>query len=250
MSRYLIALTFAPGYLQYQRLDQYRKRFCQRPISSQIQLHLGLIPPFNADEHLLKKELIDLSEDLHDAMDGIEDGGHVLLSSPDLSHNQRPMISLKATLSDDLYHLQETLIDHLKECQVEFKRSKLETKIFAKNSRLKLVDDQALDTILILARFGQNHIIINDALELAKSQFQNPFIIFADTITLFEKINGSWREIPWEAAYDEVANKIVEMNMKYGQDSIAVYQGNPSVHNLGTMLTANPFFKALKTKNN
>lgn len=65
-----------------------------------------------------------------------------------------------------------------------------------------------------------------------------------------KKINGSWREITWEAAYDEVANKIVEMNMKYGQDSIAVYQGNPSVHNLGTMLTANPFFKALKTKNN
>ncbi len=64
-----------------------------------------------------------------------------------------------------------------------------------------------------------------------------------------KKINGNWQEISWELAYEEVASKIIEMNMKYGADSIAVYQGNPSIHNLGTMLTSQPFFRSLKTKN-
>ncbi|MFT7419707.1 MAG: anaerobic selenocysteine-containing dehydrogenase [Arcticibacterium sp.] len=53
-----------------------------------------------------------------------------------------------------------------------------------------------------------------------------------------KKVNGEWKQISWETAYDEVATKIIETNVPYGPDSIGVYQGNPSVHNLGTMLTA------------
>jgi len=64
-----------------------------------------------------------------------------------------------------------------------------------------------------------------------------------------KKVNGEWKQISWEAAYDEVATKIVETNVAYGPDSIGIYQGNPSVHNLGTMLTAPKFFKSLRTKN-
>jgi anaerobic selenocysteine-containing dehydrogenase len=63
------------------------------------------------------------------------------------------------------------------------------------------------------------------------------------------KKNGQFESISWENAYEIISDKIIEMNMKYGPNSIAVYQGNPSIHNLGTMLTSSPFFKALKTKN-
>jgi anaerobic selenocysteine-containing dehydrogenase len=63
------------------------------------------------------------------------------------------------------------------------------------------------------------------------------------------KKNGVFESITWEEAYEKVSQKIIEMNVKYGPDSIAVYQGNPSIHNLGTMLTSTPFFKSLKTKN-
>ncbi|WP_341226197.1 molybdopterin-dependent oxidoreductase [uncultured Arcticibacterium sp.] len=67
--------------------------------------------------------------------------------------------------------------------------------------------------------------------------------------TPLKKVNGAWEAISWEAAYKEIASKIVELNIKHGPDSIAVYQGNPTIHNLGTVLTAPRFFKALKTKN-
>ena len=61
--------------------------------------------------------------------------------------------------------------------------------------------------------------------------------------------DGEWLEISWEAAFDEVANRIKTIQQKYGQDSVAFYQGNPSVHNLGTMLFSRGFKKALNSKN-
>jgi anaerobic selenocysteine-containing dehydrogenase len=64
-----------------------------------------------------------------------------------------------------------------------------------------------------------------------------------------KKVNDEWKEISWQAAYEEIADKIIQNNVKYGPDSIGVYQGNPSVHNLGTSLTASKFFRSLRTKN-
>jgi anaerobic selenocysteine-containing dehydrogenase len=61
--------------------------------------------------------------------------------------------------------------------------------------------------------------------------------------------NG-WEEITWDKAFDEVATKISEVQSRFGRDSVAVYQGNPSVHNLGTMLNSRELLKSLKTKNN
>jgi anaerobic selenocysteine-containing dehydrogenase len=63
------------------------------------------------------------------------------------------------------------------------------------------------------------------------------------------KKNGEFEQISWTDAYEIISDKIIEMNVKYGPNSIAVYQGNPSIHNLGTMLTSSAFFKALRTKN-
>ena len=62
--------------------------------------------------------------------------------------------------------------------------------------------------------------------------------------------NGDqWEKISWEAAFQEVGERIKAVKQQYGPDSVAVYQGNPSVHNLGTMLYARDMVRALKTKN-
>ncbi len=62
--------------------------------------------------------------------------------------------------------------------------------------------------------------------------------------------NGdSWQAIGWREALDEVANRLGEVAERHGRDAVAVYQGNPSVHNLGTMLMAPHLVRALGTKN-
>ena len=66
--------------------------------------------------------------------------------------------------------------------------------------------------------------------------------------TPIKKTKNGWIDISWEDALDEVANKLMVIQKKYGQDAVATYQGNPNVHNVGLMLYGKPFIKALKTK--
>ena len=57
-----------------------------------------------------------------------------------------------------------------------------------------------------------------------------------------------WREISWNEAFDLVAEKLVSVGQQYGNNSVAGYFGNPSVHNWGMMTHAPNLFKLLKTK--
>jgi anaerobic selenocysteine-containing dehydrogenase len=77
--------------------------------------------------------------------------------------------------------------------------------------------------------------------------------IYEDTDRLrrpVRKVDGAWQEIGWDEAFDEVSGRLRGIQDRYGRDAVAVYQGNPSVHNLGTMLNSRELLKALKTKNN
>lgn len=59
---------------------------------------------------------------------------------------------------------------------------------------------------------------------------------------------AGWEQISWEEAFDEVARQLKGVRERHGPDAVAVYQGNPSVHNVGTLLTAPGFFKSLGTR--
>jgi len=65
-----------------------------------------------------------------------------------------------------------------------------------------------------------------------------------------KRIANGWQEISWDEAFTQVAAQILDIQNRFGRNSIAVYQGNPSVHNLGTMLNSRELLKSLKTKNN
>ncbi|MBX7053997.1 MAG: molybdopterin-dependent oxidoreductase [Pyrinomonadaceae bacterium] len=65
-----------------------------------------------------------------------------------------------------------------------------------------------------------------------------------------KQIDNGWQEISWEEAFDETARRLSEIQARYGRDAVGVYQGNPTVHNLGTMLNSRDLLKALGTKNN
>lgn len=58
-----------------------------------------------------------------------------------------------------------------------------------------------------------------------------------------------WEKISWGEAFDEVASRLNEIRTKHGRHSVALYQGNPTVHNYGSMLFGVMFARALRTKN-
>ncbi len=60
----------------------------------------------------------------------------------------------------------------------------------------------------------------------------------------------AWTEMSWEAAFDLVTEKLAAVQAAHGSNSVAVYRGNPSAHNLGLITHGSAISKALKTKNN
>lgn len=64
-----------------------------------------------------------------------------------------------------------------------------------------------------------------------------------------KKTSDGWKEISWDKAFDEVVENIVGIQKDYGHSTVGLYQGNPAVHNTGTMLSAPDFVRALGTQN-
>ncbi|WP_412543858.1 molybdopterin-dependent oxidoreductase [Longispora sp. K20-0274] len=58
-----------------------------------------------------------------------------------------------------------------------------------------------------------------------------------------------WREISWDAALDEVARRLVEIRRAHGSNAVAVYLGNPNVHNYGSLTHGPLFLGQLRTRN-
>ncbi|RMO04012.1 Oxidoreductase, molybdopterin-binding protein [Pseudomonas coronafaciens pv. zizaniae] len=62
--------------------------------------------------------------------------------------------------------------------------------------------------------------------------------------------NGEqWQPITWQDAFDRVAERLHAIQQRHGQNAVAIYQGNPSVHNYGLMTHSNYFLGLLKTRN-
>lgn len=63
------------------------------------------------------------------------------------------------------------------------------------------------------------------------------------------RTKSGWETISWPEAFDEIATNLKAIQQQYGNNAVAMYAGNPSVHNSGTFLTGTAFMRALKTKN-
>ena len=72
----------------------------------------------------------------------------------------------------------------------------------------------------------------------------------ADRLKLpMKRTPDGWKTISWDAAFTETVARLKEIQVKYGNNAVGIYQGNPSIHNLGTMMNSSAFTKSLKTKN-
>ena len=58
-----------------------------------------------------------------------------------------------------------------------------------------------------------------------------------------------WVTIGWEEALDEVADRLRAVQRKHGSDAVAVYLGNPNVHNWGSLLFGPALIRSLHTVN-
>jgi len=65
--------------------------------------------------------------------------------------------------------------------------------------------------------------------------------------TPIKKTVTGWKEISWEAAYDEVSEKLKAIQQKYGKNAVGSYRGNPTVHNIGLMAFGSPFIQSLSS---
>ncbi len=63
------------------------------------------------------------------------------------------------------------------------------------------------------------------------------------------KVDGQWQPIAWDEAFTLVAERLSAIQAEHGKNAVAIYQGNPSVHNYGLMTHSNYFLGLLKTRN-
>ncbi|NUP05494.1 MAG: molybdopterin-dependent oxidoreductase [Polyangiaceae bacterium] len=61
--------------------------------------------------------------------------------------------------------------------------------------------------------------------------------------------DGRLREAEWEEALDAAATGIRRIREAYGNDALAVYQGNPAAHNLGLLTIGQAVLRSFATKN-
>ena len=64
-----------------------------------------------------------------------------------------------------------------------------------------------------------------------------------------QRVGSEWQPIEWEDAFNLIAERLAAIQARHGQNAVAVYQGNPSVHNYGLMTHSNYFLGLLKTRN-
>lgn len=64
-----------------------------------------------------------------------------------------------------------------------------------------------------------------------------------------KRVGQRWEAIGWDEAFALAADKLWVIQQAHGRNAVAVYQGNPSVHNYGLMTHSNYFLGLLKTRN-
>ncbi len=64
-----------------------------------------------------------------------------------------------------------------------------------------------------------------------------------------KKVGNQWVEIEWDEAIEYACEGLSKARREHGSNAVAVYQGNPNVHNWGLMTHSSNFLGLLKTKN-
>ncbi len=61
---------------------------------------------------------------------------------------------------------------------------------------------------------------------------------------------SDFEEVSWESAIDEAAGRLHEIQRRHGRSAVAMYQGNPVVHNYGAAIFGQLFARTLGSHSN
>ncbi len=65
-----------------------------------------------------------------------------------------------------------------------------------------------------------------------------------------KRVGDDWIEVSWDEAIEDIAERLVDLQSEYGDNTVGVYAGNPNVHNYGNLTHGRLLRKALRTRNN
>ncbi len=63
------------------------------------------------------------------------------------------------------------------------------------------------------------------------------------------RTESGWEPMDWDEAFDYVADRLVRIQQAHGTDAVAIYQGNPTAHNMGLLTYGQVFLRRLGTRN-
>jgi anaerobic selenocysteine-containing dehydrogenase len=66
---------------------------------------------------------------------------------------------------------------------------------------------------------------------------------------MLREAGGDLRPASWDEAFAEIDRRLPAIRAAHGNDAVAVYVGNPSAHNLSTLIYGRVLLKALRTRN-
>ncbi len=67
--------------------------------------------------------------------------------------------------------------------------------------------------------------------------------------TPMRRTASGWEPLSWEDALDQAAHGLRAVQDAHGNDAVAVYLGNPTIHSVGAMLFAPDMIRSLRTRN-
>lgn len=174
---FFIGLTFDASSVHHSKILSFKKRFDQK-FSFNPVLQLSLLPSFeveNTRQDYLFSLKNQLSEIIDDHMFGPNIQAQIEFNGIDFRQGKKAMIGLTMLENSDLLYLKESLYEFLKDEGAKFKKDKFESN----------------ELLLPIGRFDFQD-SLNSAIEMAKVEFNSPFVLSAKSITLFEKNNYFW----------------------------------------------------------
>ena len=146
---------------------------------------MTLLPPFQfSGTHLQREDLWDhVQEIFEDYLHDLTEVGSITFDGLNFTNDRKSMLYLKPNIPVDLYHCQERIFELLKDSGATYKLEK----------RPHLLGKDPLKTFLPLGRFT-DRIMLEQAIDQAKEEFDHPFAMQARHLILFEKTPGQWLE--------------------------------------------------------